>query len=356
LAERCADISSDSLRKVMEATCQEPNLLVLAGMSANVSHSNLFPPLLSLQRHLGPDNSRKDREDRDVPRSRARESSRQRRDQSTSKRDRDREDRDRRAERERDEPRREREDYRKERDDYVRRDKEGERELELDDPRRWRDDGKRDERLAARRERERVRDRALHETGRDPQDRHWTVVEERDSRAKRTAGRDRRGGGAGAEDGKDKDDKKEREKEKEPAWMDTYVPNDPPGGILGGKVPNGELDGIQAWKKSLKGKDQLEKPSAKDSSEAADAAPPSTQDGSENQLDEIQLFRLMMKREEEKKRKVADDNRVHSTNPASSSSAYSVTASTPPISTNASDQRKGPLDSGGGLLLVHPWK
>jgi hypothetical protein len=189
----------------------------------------------------------------------------------------------------------------------------------VDDPRRWRDDGKRDERVAARREREyreRVRDRPSREEGWEPSgDRHggrWTVVEERDSRNKRSSGRDRRSGVL--DDGKEKDDRKDRERdrdrerEKEPAWMDTYIPSDSVAGILGGIGGEGELDGIQAFKKGMKAKEQKEAPSPKEPREAnqpsvllkagpePQAAPPS-----DKPLDEIQRFKLMMRKEQEQK-------------------------------------------------------
>ena len=258
----------------------------------------------SIVQWLGLDNTRKDRDERDGLRPHARD-----RDPSASKRDRDREDRDRdrRADRDRDEIRKERDEFRRDKDDYSRRDRDPEREMELDDPRRWRDDGKRDERMAARRERDRTRDRVPHETGYDHshdrhQDRRWTVAEERDGRSKRSSGRDRRSGSV-AEDGKDDRKERERDKEKEPAWMETYIPNDLTTGILGGKIADGELDGIQAWKKELKEKGRKDKlpTSTVDNAEGIDAVNSKNLDGTEKQLDEIQLFKLMMKREAEKK-------------------------------------------------------
>jgi len=210
-----------------------------------------------------------------------RDSSRPKREPSTSRRDKD-EPRERARDRDRDDHRRESSRSRRDRDDQ-------------DDSRHWRDDGKRDERMAARRERERGRTNQ----DRELDDRRWVASDDRDGRYKRTAGRDRKALTAGDE-GKDKDDR--RDKEKEPAWMDTYIPSESSYGILGGQAPNGELDGIQVWKKGLKEKETKER-------EAADAStsfnlvteqPPSST--SEKPLDEIQLFRMLMKKEEDKKR------------------------------------------------------
>ena len=89
-----------------------------------------------------------------------------------------------------------------------------------------------------------------------------------------------------------------------PAWMETYVPTTPGGGILGGRGADGELDGIQAWKKGMKEKERQEKESeaAAKAAEDAKSVPASTGPAqSESQLDEIQMFKLMMKREAEKK-------------------------------------------------------
>jgi hypothetical protein len=79
--------------------------------------------------------------------------------------------------------------------------------------------------------------------------------------------------------------------------METYVPTSN-SGILGGKSANGELDGIQAWKKGLKEKELQRK--SLDASSEPDV--PASQDLEGKGLDEIQLFKLLMKREEEKKR------------------------------------------------------
>ena len=158
-----------------------------------------------------------------------------------------------------------------------------------DDPRRWRDDGKRDERVTTRRERER------EDKDKDRENR-WQTAEDRDSRLKRVAGRDRKN----ADDGKDRDrrDDRDKDKEKEPAWMETYVP-DASGGILGGRTADGEMDSIQAWKKGMKEKEE------KDKAATAKDPPPSSQEDTaghaEPQMDEIQLFKMIIKREADKK-------------------------------------------------------
>lgn len=232
------------------------------------------------------------REERERARSRARESSRSRRDPSSGRRDKDR-----------DEPRdrpprgdRDRDDHRREKDD-SRRDRDADSE---DDPRRWRDDGKREERLASRRDR---RDKATGDSWDASGDKRWAPGEDRDGRYKKASGgRDRKTNGL--DDLKDKDDRrdKEREKEKEPAWMDTYVPSESSPGILGGQAPTGELDGIQAWKKGLKEREHKEKDSINlVAPKAAEPPQPPLPENAEK-LDEIQLFKLIMKKEQETKR------------------------------------------------------
>lgn len=272
---------------------------------------------------IGSDASRRDRDVRDRPRSRARDPSRSRREPSTR---RDRDERDRERDRPRDRRGDDRDETRRDKDDYPRRERDenrrdwddfynrGDRDRDEpyprgdryrprdsdrdtdDDPRRWRDDGRRDERMAARRERERW-------------DRHEDRDRERpseDARPRRGAARDRRVGTT--EEGKEREDRREREKEAEPAWMETYVPATPGGGILGGQSVDGELDGIQAWKKGMKEKERQEKEKESEAVAAAKAfedvktSPTSAAPTQpENQLDEIQLFKLMMKREAEKK-------------------------------------------------------
>lgn len=224
-----------------------------------------------------------DRDDRDRARSRVRESSRSRRSLSRPRREKDDvKDRPSRSDRDR-------EDIKRERD--VDRDQD-------DDPRRWRDDGKREDRIAARRaERDRelrTRDRGDH--WEPSSDRRWAATDEKDSRYKRTSGRDRKPAGNGDEPRDRDEQRRERDKEKEPAWMETYVPTTTTG-ILGGKSSTGELDGIQAWKKGLKEKELA----LQEKDTASDVNPQTGQDTTEKSLDEIQLFKLMMKREEEKK-------------------------------------------------------
>ena len=235
----------------------------------------------------GSDTSRKERDER--ARSRPRDSSTIRRDPSIStKEQRDREDgreRGSRADRGRDDPRREKEDNGRDRD--LEKDSD-------DDPRRWRDDGKRDERMAAKRgerDRDRARDKPVHEQG-GSTDRRWTAGEDRDGRYKRQPARDKR------EDAKEREDRGGRDREKEPAWMDTYVPSETGSGILGGKGDAGELDGIQAWKRGMKEKEEQEKASSGFLEQENVLAAP---EAAEKQLDEIQLFKLMMKREESKR-------------------------------------------------------
>ncbi|KDQ63788.1 hypothetical protein JAAARDRAFT_29835 [Jaapia argillacea MUCL 33604] len=252
-----------------------------------------------------PEGSRRERDDRERPRSRVRDSSRRRESSVPRREARDRDDRERGGEREREK------DRDKERDRRLDRDRDGD-----DDPRRWRDDGKRDERLAARRDRDRGRDGAWEggsERYRERGD-HWTPADEKDARPKRSSGRERRLAG---DDGKDRDDRrdreKEREKEKEPAWMETYIPTGASAGILGGKSSDGELDGIQAWKRGMKEKEQREKTIDNDSTPKSDSpkpvelektpvssTPPAGEQGTG--LDEIQLFKMLMRKEEAKRK------------------------------------------------------
>lgn len=166
-----------------------------------------------------------------------------------------------------------------------------------DDGRHWRDDGKREERMATRREKEKDSS---------------TTLDERDGRMQKRNHRDRRAGGG---DAKDKDEKRDRErdKEKEPAWMATYVPDDTSGGILGGKATDGSVDSLQAWKQNMKEKELKEKGEMSDAPGASDKAstpdPASTTNAtttsapapaSEPKLDEIQMFKMMMKREQQR--------------------------------------------------------
>ncbi|THU91780.1 hypothetical protein K435DRAFT_801035 [Dendrothele bispora CBS 962.96] len=225
-----------------------------------------------------PENGRADRDER--PRSLVRDSSRHRRDTSTSRREDSRKERD-----------KGREEFRKDRD---REDQRRERERENgddDDSRRWRDDGRRDERMAVR-QRERNRDKNAHESAWDnPGERRW-AVEDRDDRTRRGGGKDKKSGAI--EDNRD-ERRGDREKEKEPAWMDTYIPATGSGGILGGKGNDGELDGIQAWKKSVKEKEQkANKTAPAVSNDDSSTAPDAPQKLSDEPMDEIQRFKKMM--------------------------------------------------------------
>ena len=92
---------------------------------------------------------------------------------------------------------------------------------------------------------------------RDERDRDRALGEDRDGRRKRRSARDKR------EDAKEREDRGGQDREKELAWMDTYVLSETGPGVLGGKGDAGELD--------------------------------------MEQLDAIQLFKLMMKREESKR-------------------------------------------------------
>lgn len=261
----------------------------------------------------GPE-GRKERDER--ARSKARDTSRPRRDPSSSRRERDKE---REDGREKDKPprgERERDDYRRERDDHRRdRDRELDKDIDQDDPRRWRDDGKREERIAARRgdrpsDRDRVRDKPTQDSGTDPMgDRRWASGEDRDGRYKRSSVRDRKSGAMNDETN-ERDDRREREREKEPAWMNTYIPSDSSGGILGAGAADGELDGIQEWKKGLKEKETKGKIHSviQDMTNVDDTNHPVASDMTESHLDEIQLFKLMMKREEERKKTEQDDS------------------------------------------------
>lgn len=125
-------------------------------------------------------------------------------------------------------------------------------------------------------------------------------MDDRDGRSKRTGGRDRRPGAL--DDLKEKDERKE----KEPAWMETYVPSSPGAGILGGKGADGELDGIQAWKKGMKEREKKDKdietpPEARRKSTTPPEVRETAAPTGEPPLDEIQMFKLMMKKEAAKK-------------------------------------------------------
>lgn len=90
--------------------------------------------------------------------------------------------------------------------------------------------------------------------------------------------------------------------------METYVPDSPSAGILGGKGLEGELDDLQAWKKGMKEREQraagIASGRGKGSGAPSEAnsvpdAAPSASGGSS--LDEIQQFKLIMKKAQEDK-------------------------------------------------------
>ncbi|KAF9056333.1 hypothetical protein BJ165DRAFT_1522256 [Panaeolus papilionaceus] len=262
------------------------------------------------------DAGRRDREDRERPRSRVRDSSRHKRDSSTTRRDR---------EKDRDDPRREKDDGRRDRD------------AEDEDPRRWRDDGKREERLASRRT-DRARDRNGEQHWEQVQDRRWPASDDRDSRYKRPGPRDRKGNGA--EDIRDKDERKDnRREEKEPAWMDTYIPSDSTPGILGGAAAGGELDGIQAWKKGMKEKETKEKEAPILQAPPETTVPPVARvetSAERPAMDEIQLFKMLMKQEEKKR---LEDNGVANANAEGPSKPVGIEAATSSVEVLAQTSR-----------------
>ena len=236
----------------------------------------------------GADNGK--REDR--IRSRVDDSSGTKRDSSTSRKERDQPEPRERGSRG-DDNRREKDDSRRDRDIDSE-----------EDPRRWKDDGKRDERLAARRDRGREKANDDHKWESNT-DRRWPAGDDKDSRYKRTTGRERK---VNLDESKDDRRDREREREKEPAWMDPYVPTDSSPGILGGQSSSGQLDGIQAWKKGLKERESKDKEASvpvplKSSGGVADQADTSAiAANADKPLDEIQLFKLLMKKEQEAKR------------------------------------------------------
>ena len=184
-------------------------------------------------------------------------------------------------------------------------------------------------------------------------------MEERDTRNKRSSGRDRRSGVP--DEAKEKDDRKDRERdrdkerEKEPAWMDTYIPSESGAGILGGIAGEGELDGIQAFKKGMKAKEQKETPSPEDSREPnlLGSSPkvetvPSVALSSDKPLDEIQLFKLMMKKEREQK--VPEKPQVPPPEPILTGPTVQEVESAAPSITRIKEQRKISMLSNGILI------
>jgi hypothetical protein len=148
------------------------------------------------------------------------------------------------------------------------------------------------------RDKDRVRDRPAAWDASDRQDRRWAPADDRDGRSKRVAGRERKPDEAkDRDDRKDRDREREKEREKEPAWMDTYIPSSGSNGL--GRAP-GDLDGIQAFKREIKEREQKEQGTVQDDDRCGDFE--GKANTSEPHLDEIQLFKLMMKREEQKKK------------------------------------------------------
>ena len=136
--------------------------------------------------------------------------------------------------------------------------------------------------------------------------------------------------------------------------METYVPPPSGGGILGGKGVDGELDGIQAWKKGLKEKERKDK--EPDSSPDATTKPPTNPSESslpaapEGQLDEIQLFKLMMKREAEKKD--SPDQPVNGGTGATVVASSGVAASENSSSGSVAQPKPGPATNGQFSAIV----
>ncbi|EIW86566.1 hypothetical protein CONPUDRAFT_161288 [Coniophora puteana RWD-64-598 SS2] len=86
--------------------------------------------------------------------------------------------------------------------------------------------------------------------------------------------------------------------------METYIPDDGATTFLG-QGTTGEVDGIQAFKREQRQKERRDALADNSTISLAEPMKPaqesSMNNSSENQLDEIQLFKLMMKREEERK-------------------------------------------------------
>jgi zinc finger CCCH domain-containing protein 13 len=175
-------------------------------------------------------------------------------------------------------------------------------------------------------------------------------VEERDGRNKRSSGRDRRSGVL--DDGKEKDERKDRdrdrERDKEPAWMDTYIPGDSGAEMLGGKGGEGELDGIQVFKKGMRAKEQKDAPPSLDDTRSATSDRPSGSPNTETApptalasgkpLDEIQLFKLMMKKEQDQK--ASEKNQALATEPTMTGPTLQEVESRVSGLTRVKDQRK----------------
>jgi hypothetical protein len=138
--------------------------------------------------------------------------------------------------------------------------------------------------------------------------------------------------------------------------MDTYIPGDSGAGILGGE---GELDGIQAFKKGMRAKEQKDAPSSPDDAREAIAdrlsgslkseVAPSTGLSSDKPLDEIQLFKLMMKKEQDQK--APEKLQVPAPEPILTGPTLQEVESGVPGLPRVSDQRKVSTLPNGTLFL-----
>ena len=130
--------------------------------------------------------------------------------------------------------------------------------------------------------------------------------------------------------------------------MDTYIPGDSGAEILGGKGGEGELDGIQVFKKGMRAKEQKDAPPSPDDTRPATSDRPSVSPNTEitppaalvsgKPLDEIQLFKLMMKKEQDQK--VSEKKQVLATEPTLTGPTLQEVESRVPGLTRVKDQRK----------------
>jgi zinc finger CCCH domain-containing protein 13 len=96
--------------------------------------------------------------------------------------------------------------------------------------------------------------------------------------------------------------------------METYVPTTSNSGILGGKGMDGELDELQAWKKTMKEREQKGTTAGNGTASRGEQARPEKETAptaapappAEENLDEIQQFKLIMKRAQEQPEPAAD--------------------------------------------------
>jgi hypothetical protein len=140
--------------------------------------------------------------------------------------------------------------------------------------------------------------------------------------------------------------------------MDAYIPADFAAGILGGKGGDDELDGIQAFKKDMKAKEQKDTPPSPQESREVDADRP-RKDGvassgalsSDKPLDEIQLFRLMMKKEQDQK--VPEVPHAPASEPIPTGPTVHEVENGAPGRAGIRDQRKILTLSNGIFCLLH---